>query len=97
MIDMKTANDLRDLMDGKSYDDLRQMYEIMLQTLKNQRNFENKTAAIALSVGEKVEWIGKRGKGTGTITKINRTKAVVKDSNGFTMWTIPMSMLKVIE
>ncbi len=46
------------------------------------------------TVGDEVRWSGKKNpNGRGEITKVNRTKCLVKDENTGVIWTIPMSML----
>jgi hypothetical protein len=48
----------------------------------------------------RVNWTGRKGFHTGTIIKINRTRAQVREEgdfvNGMT-WNVPMSMLNIVD
>ena len=80
--------------------ELRLMTEDELRTLSNQIHDEiqhrGQMKKHSLNVQDKVTFISSR-KGnatiTGTITKINRTRALVKDDNTETTWRVPFSML----
>ena len=68
----------------------------VIEAVKMQRTWLARTTASALAVGDTVQFAGRGGRTvTGTVTKINRKTAIVKD--GFTNWRVTASMLKVVD
>jgi len=49
-----------------------------------------------LRVGDSVEWNGRNGYSTGTVTKVKQKKALVTEDKTKGRWDIPMSMLTKI-
>ena len=79
-----------------STDDLRTLNEQVVSTIKFKRTQEGSLVKNTLSVGDTVQFTGKRGAVlTGELIKKNRTKAVVRVD--FTQWTVPFSMLSLVE
>jgi hypothetical protein len=78
-------NDEKELMD---------LYNFIARKIKANRMLTAASIKHDLKVNTKVEWYGKRGHGEGTVVKVNRTRAQVRDTFG-TVWNIPMSMLKI--
>ena len=44
-------------------------------------------------VGDRVEWVGRKGRQVGTIKKVNRKRVEVM-TDTFQSWTVPANMLK---
>jgi len=66
----------------------------LVDIIKHRRRMESKDMKTLLSVGDNV-WFESRGtRHTGTVTKVMRTKAIVKV--GFTNWKTPMSNLNFV-
>ena len=69
---------------------------IVIDALKNQqkviRSQKNVMAKATFKVGDRVSATGRNGTITGSIGKINRTKAIV-NADGF-RYNVPLSMLK---
>ena len=68
----------------------------IITTVKAQqtliRRLEAAKAATILEVGQRVTASGRNATITGTITKINRTKAIVDTATG--VYNVPLSMLE---
>jgi hypothetical protein len=65
----------------------------VIEAIKLQRTFIARQAKAQFSLGDEVEFMGKRGYKSGTITKIAR-KYITVDC-GFESWRVPASMLKM--
>ena len=81
---------------------LRELNSVVVDLIKSKRRVEASIKKASLRVGDKVSWTGKKGYREGTLTKINRTRCAVREdmphtSYGFTTWTVPISMLSVVE
>lgn len=76
-------------------EDLRDLNQYIIERLKANRTLEALDIKKKLSIGQKVEWTGRRGHQVGVVSKINRTKAVI-DAIGGVRWTVPMTMLKIV-
>ena len=74
---------------GMTNDELNQVIE----AIKLQRTFISRQAKAQFTVGDSVEFNGKRGYKSGTITKIAR-KYITVDC-GLESWRVPASMLKM--
>ena len=74
---------------GMSSDELNQVAE----AIQLQRTRLNRQAIRSFSVGDTVEFNGKRGYKSGTVKKINK-KYVVVDC-GIEQWRVPATMLKI--
>lgn len=74
---------------GMTNDEMNQVIE----AIKLQRTFISRQAMSQFSVGDEVEFMGKRGYKSGTIKKIAR-KYITVDC-GFESWRVPASMLKM--
>lgn len=57
------------------------------------RRMKERAIGSSFSVGQQVNWIGKRGSMSGTITKINR-KNIVVNAGQLGMWNVSPSLLK---
>lgn len=64
---------------------------VIQQFLKDRRNYLGSRIKHKLSVGDEVYVTGSNGIESGTIVKINRTRAVVDIENQ--RWTVPFSMI----
>lgn len=74
---------------GMTNDEMNQVVE----AIKLQRTYNTRQAVSNFTVGDEVEFMGKRGYKSGTITKIAR-KYITVDC-GFESWRVPASMLKM--
>lgn len=83
------------MVKGMNTDDLRETYNIIVEVFKASRTMDSVAMKADLEVGMLVSWTGRKGYHKGTITKINRTKVVVREHNTSMVWTVPMSMLKI--
>ena len=91
------VNEVKGMINNSFTDeDLRDLNHYIIERLKFNRTVAAKSIKQTLSIGQKVEWTGRRGFQQGTITKVNRTKVVV-DAIGGVRWTIPMTMIKVVK
>jgi hypothetical protein len=99
MLNAKVVVDIKTVLSGLNTEELLEATNMVIALYKASRTMDSVVKKSILSVGQKVEWTGRKGHHTGRIAKINRTKAVVTETGmGLPMtWTVPMSMLKVIE
>jgi len=74
---------------------LRELNSVVVDLIKSKRRVDASIKKASLRVGDKVSWTGRKGYHEGTLKKINRTRCEV--SVGYTTWTVPISMLNVIE
>ena len=94
---MIQPTDIYQHLDSFSIDELRDLNEAVVHTIKAKRQQQSAIKKLSLRVGDKVSWDGRKGHKEGTITKINRTKCVVKEEGAFSSWTVPISMLNKME
>ena len=74
-------------------DELCQLNRDLVAIIKHRRTMESKDMKASLSVGDKV-WFENRGTRINcTVTKIMRTKAIVKVDGSHQSWKITMSAL----
>ena len=74
-------------------DELCQLNRDLVAIIKHRRNMESKDMKASLSAGDKV-WFENRGRKINcTVTKIMRTKAIVKQDGTSQSWKITMSAL----
>ena len=83
-------------LDSFSINELRELNEAVVHTVKAKRQQQSAIKKLSLSVGDKVEWNGRQGHQQGTITKINRTKCKVAVGD-MHIWTVPINMLNKCE
>ncbi len=82
---------LNSLLANADSDDLRLMADLM----KRRRDLIGRLNMGRLTIGQKVQFTGKRGATlTGTIQKVNRKKCVVQTPTG--LWNVPGTMLKAV-
>lgn len=81
--------------------ELREVNTVVVDLIKNKRRLEGAVIKASMKVGDKVTWTKGGQEHTGTISKMNRTKARVDQQDiqgrGSLIWTIPFTMLKVVE
>ena len=87
--------EIYDALEHLTVDELRDLNEAVVHTVKAKRQQQSAIKKLSLSVGDKVEWTGRHGHQQGRITKINRTKCKV--AVGIATWTVPINMLKKCE
>ena len=85
-----------------SVEELREVNTVVVDLIKNKRKLEGALVKATMMVGDKVTWTGRDGQQrTGTLEKINRTKARVVQQDiqgrGSLTWTIPFSMLSLVD
>lgn len=73
-------------------DEIKAVFEAM----QYRRAQLGKLNARALSVGNKVQFNGKRGLVVGTVTKIKLKNCLVKDNTTGLVWNVPASMLTAV-
>ena len=83
-------------------EELREVNTVVVDLIKNKRKLEGALVKATMKVGDKVTWTGRDGQQhTGTLEKINRTKARVLQQDiqgrGSFSWTIPFSMLSLMD
>ena len=79
---------------GMTMEELLQLNAEIVSIIRHRRKMESKDMKSLLSVGDNV-WFDNRGtRHTGVVTKIMRTKAIVKV--GMTNWKTPMSNLNFV-
>ncbi len=80
---------------SKTLDDreLREAINILCSERTTRGERKTNENRYLLKVGDKVEWTGRMGASTGTVVKVKRKKAIVKEDKMLGRWDIPMSML----
>ncbi|HIE84371.1 MAG TPA: hypothetical protein EYQ00_11250 [Dehalococcoidia bacterium] len=79
------------IANSNSEDELLAINAALIGRIKRLRSIKAHNVASTLTVGDTVEWSGRRGHMTGELIKINRKNAKVKV--GMATWTVPMNML----
>ena len=94
---MKSAQKLIDdiLTQGLNVEELRQINGAVIGQIKSLRESDAAVKRRTLSEGDKVEWNGRYGYTTGTVTKVNRKNAKVM-TNHHGLWNVPLPMLTAI-
>ena len=88
-----THSQILNLTSTMTIDELCQLNRDLVATIKHRRNMESKDMKASLSVGDKV-WFENRGRQINcTVTKIMRTKAIVKQDGTALSYKITMSAL----
>lgn len=64
----------------------------VVEAIKLQRTFLARSTARGLSVGDRVEFEGRRGRVVGHVTKVNRKTVLVRAVDG-TQWKVTASLL----
>lgn len=77
--------------------DLMELNRFLIKSIKAQRWIEGQAKKEDLKAGMIVEWNGRQGFHKGTIVKVNRTRAQVKDNITLMVWNVPMHMLTIVE
>jgi len=92
---MKSTQELIEdiITQGLNIDELRQINSAVIDQIKSLREFDAAAKRRTLSEGDKVEWNGRNGYTTGTITKVNRKNAKVMTEAGH--WSVPLTMLSM--
>jgi hypothetical protein len=81
-------------------EELMDLHNYIIARLKTARTLRAQDMKQTLKVGVMVEWNGRKGYHKGTVLKINRTRAQVKEVKDFGYglnWMVPMNMLKIIK
>lgn len=76
---------------------LRAMHQQITDEIKRRREIKSLQNRVLFTENDRVEYTSSR-KGrveTGIITKINRTKAVVRSDSDSKLWNVPLSMLRL--
>ena len=72
--------DIYQNLDSFSIDDLRDLNEAVVHTIKAKRQQQSAIKKLSLRVGDKVSWDGRKGYKEGTIIKINSNQLPSKVS-----------------
>ena len=89
-----TSTLIRDIIgQNLSVEELRQINRAVVDQIKYKR--QNKAADVraTLNEGDAVQWSGRFGHSTGTVTKINRKNAKVLNAADSQVWSVPLTML----
>ena len=89
MLNTSEMNEIKMLFLKASSDDMSEIASLFNAV----RRIKASQAADKFKVGQKVEWVGKRGKMSGIIEKINR-KNIVVDAGTNGMWNVTATLLK---
>jgi len=73
--------------------ELRAAINILIRERKSRDERKSNDNRYLLKVGDRVEWNGRAGNATGTVTKVKRKKALVTEDIMKSRWDIPLSML----
>lgn len=65
----------------------------VVEAIKMQRTFLARSTARALSIGDRVEFQGRRGRVQGVVEKVNRKTVLVRASDGV-RWKVTASLLE---
>lgn len=68
-------------------------FQKIAEMFNTTRRMKQNSIKADFSVGQQVQWFGKRGPMAGTITKINR-KNIVVNAGQYGMWNVTPSLLK---
>ena len=88
-------NEIYNELDAMSIDDLRDLNEAVVHTIKHKRKFEAMIKKAQLNEGDKVWWVSNKKNNRrydGIILKVNRTKCKILADTGEHL-TVPMTML----
>jgi|18_taG_2_1085343.scaffolds.fasta_scaffold34818_3 hypothetical protein len=91
-----TLNEITTEIQNLSYDDLIKLNKSVIQVAKVKRTLKSAAASGTFSIGDRVSFNGKRGAEYGTITKVNRTRAIV-DLEGRGKYSIGMGDLQKVQ
>ena len=86
---------MQDELAKMTIEELKELNGVVVELVKSKRRVEASIKKATLRVGDKVCWTGRKGYQEGTLKKINRTRCEVQI--GFSTWTVPISMLSVME
>jgi len=92
-----TFSDIILSLGNLSEDELAKLNSELVSRIKTNRAVKSRSLRGSFSVGDKVEFTGKRGHIIGTITKVKRKYALirqVKPSPSGVMWNVPLVMLE---
>jgi hypothetical protein len=68
----------------------------VVEAVKLQRTFLARSATRGLSIGDKVQFVGKRGRAVqGVVEKVNTKTAIVRDSATGGQWRVTASLLEL--
>ena len=93
---MTTLNEILSSLGHLTQDELVTLNNAVCNEFKVAQSRKTATAKASLSVGDTVSWTSSRTGApmSGELIKINRKNAKVQ--TGITIWTVPMTMLKVV-
>jgi len=91
-----TLNQITSEIQNLSYDDLLKLNKSVIAVCKVKRTLKSAAASGTFSIGDRVSFNGKRGAEYGTITKVNRTRAIV-DLDGRGKYSIGMGDLQKVD
>jgi len=95
-----TVKDVLQNLTQLTDDELRKINAAVIDQLKFNRNADAVAKRHTLTAGDRVQFIGRRGKMIGTIKRVKRKKAIVSvdasDSRFPGNWDVPLGMLSAI-
>jgi hypothetical protein len=96
MLDMEKV---REIINISTIKELLDIDNMLREAIKHKRKIDVISIKQSLRVGSIVLWQSKRSQGTesGTVEKINITKAIVRKHSDNICWNIPISMLSLLK
>ena len=87
--------ELKTQLNRMNITELREVNTYVVALIKGQRKADAAVMRATLSVGDRVSYDGRKGYTEGTVTKVNRTKCIVRadGDSAYQTWNVPMSML----
>jgi len=91
--------DWQNLLDAVSetidFSHLEQLNRAVVTRMRALRGVEESTAALGFTLGQQVEFTGKRGIHRGTVIKVNRKSISVKETSG-PRWNVSPTLLRPV-
>ena len=92
---MELYNTITAAMKRMSLDELLNLNKEICYAIRRKSAHDNSVKSLDFREGDLVEWVGKRGRQSGRITKKNTVTATVRTSDelGAVIWKVPYQML----
>ena len=96
---MNPETKIRLRLDRMTTEELREVNTYVVALIKGRRKADAVVMRATLSVGDRVSYDGRNGYTEGTVTKVNRTKCIVRADGdpAYQTWNVPMSMLTKLQ
>lgn len=95
---MNKVSQINVMLGSLSYEELKEVDRNLASLLKKARKEKAEDLRYMLSKGDKVRVNHRRLNGkTLTVEKVNRVKAVLRESSKGPSWTVPLSLIEPVE